>query len=228
MVFERDAMLEVIQRGTCSTRSPQGVLYGCSSDFENRCTTVPCDPDGRVWRRRVPGRTSNPISTNAGQRHRAALGVSEETLLSCWGVEERGEISSCSTAHGARRRCLFVARALQACCSGASAQEAQGASPSATAFLACLPPRTVLPPRWWCRKPASACARDKHDPSHALPAPAQDVARERRLKLFHDCLHRLFTVVHGSEAGNVAVRARGGRVPSEASNKVLVARSPTR
>jgi len=100
MVFERDAMLdEFIQRGTLlDSVASKELLYGLFiPSFENPLHDgAVVIRDGRVWQAGafLP-LTSNPdIDQTLGSRHRAALGVSEETDAVVLVVsEERGAIS---------------------------------------------------------------------------------------------------------------------------------------
>jgi diadenylate cyclase len=100
MVFERDAMLdEFIQRGTqLDAMASKELLYGLFiPSFENPLHDgAVVIRDGRVWQAGafLP-LTSNPdIDRTLGSRHRAALGISEETDAVVLVVsEERGAIS---------------------------------------------------------------------------------------------------------------------------------------
>lgn len=100
MVFERDAMLdEFIQRGTqLDAVASKELLYGLFiPSFENPLHDgAVVIRDGRVWQAGcfLP-LTSNPdIDRTLGSRHRAALGISEETDAVVLVVsEERGAIS---------------------------------------------------------------------------------------------------------------------------------------
>jgi uncharacterized protein (TIGR00159 family) len=100
MVFERDAMLdEFIQRGTLlDSVASKELLYGLFiPSFENPLHDgAVVIRDGRVWQAGafLP-LTSNPdIDQTLGSRHRAALGISEETDAVVLVVsEERGAIS---------------------------------------------------------------------------------------------------------------------------------------
>jgi diadenylate cyclase len=100
IVFERDAMLEeFIQRGTLlDSVASKELLYGLFiPSFENPLHDgAVVIRDGRVWQAGafLP-LTSNPdIDRTLGSRHRAALGVSEETDAVVVVVsEERGSIS---------------------------------------------------------------------------------------------------------------------------------------
>jgi diadenylate cyclase len=100
IVFERDAMLdEFIQRGTLlDSVASKELLYGLFiPSFENPLHDgAVVIRDGRVWQAGafLP-LTSNPdIDQTLGSRHRAALGVSEETDAVVLVVsEERGAVS---------------------------------------------------------------------------------------------------------------------------------------
>jgi hypothetical protein len=100
IVFERDAMLdEFIQRGTqLDAVASKELLYGLFiPSFENPLHDgAVVIRDGRVWQAGafLP-LTSNPdIDRTLGSRHRAALGISEETDAVVLVVsEERGAIS---------------------------------------------------------------------------------------------------------------------------------------
>jgi uncharacterized protein (TIGR00159 family) len=100
IVFERDAMLdEFIQRGTLlDSVASKELLYGLFiPSFENPLHDgAVVVRDGRVWQAGafLP-LTSNPdIDQTLGSRHRAALGISEETDAVVLVVsEERGSIS---------------------------------------------------------------------------------------------------------------------------------------
>ncbi|HEX6243897.1 MAG TPA: diadenylate cyclase CdaA, partial [Polyangiales bacterium] len=100
IVFERDAMLdEFIQRGTLlDAAASKELLYGLFiPSFENPLHDgAVVIRDGRVWQAGafLP-LTSNPdIDQTLGSRHRAALGVSEETDAVVLVVsEERGTVS---------------------------------------------------------------------------------------------------------------------------------------
>jgi diadenylate cyclase len=100
IVFERDAMLEeFIQRGTVlDSVASKELLYGLFiPSFENPLHDgAAVIRDGRVWQAGafLP-LTSNPdIDQTLGSRHRAALGISEETDAVVLVVsEERGAIS---------------------------------------------------------------------------------------------------------------------------------------
>jgi len=100
IVFERDAMLdEFIQRGTLlDSVASKELLYGLFiPSFENPLHDgAVVVRDGRVWQAGafLP-LTSNPdIDQTLGSRHRAALGISEETDAVVLVVsEERGAIS---------------------------------------------------------------------------------------------------------------------------------------
>jgi diadenylate cyclase len=100
MVFERDAMLdEFMQRGTLlDAVASKELLYGLFiPSFENPLHDgAVVIRDGRVWQAGafLP-LTSNPdIDQTLGSRHRAALGISEETDAVVLVVsEERGAIS---------------------------------------------------------------------------------------------------------------------------------------
>jgi len=100
MVFERDAMLdEFIQRGTqLDAVASKELLYGLFiPSFENPLHDgAVVIRDGRVWQAGafLP-LTSNPdIDRTLGSRHRAGLGISEETDAVVLVVsEERGSIS---------------------------------------------------------------------------------------------------------------------------------------
>jgi diadenylate cyclase len=100
MVFERDAMLdEFIQRGTLlDSVASKELLYGLFiPSFENPLHDgAVVIRDGRVWQAGafLP-LTSNPdIDQTLGSRHRAALGISEETDAVVLVVsEERGAVS---------------------------------------------------------------------------------------------------------------------------------------
>src|SRR5690606_16083900 len=100
IVFERDAMLdEFIQRGTTlDAVTTKELLYGLFiPSFENPLHDgAVIIRDGRVWQ----AGTFLPLTANAeldrtlGARHRAALGISEETDAVVVVVsEERGAIS---------------------------------------------------------------------------------------------------------------------------------------
>jgi uncharacterized protein (TIGR00159 family) len=100
IVFERDAMLEeFMQRGTLlDSVASKELLYGLFiPSFENPLHDgAVVIRDGRVWQAGafLP-LTSNPdIDQTLGSRHRAALGISEETDAVVLVVsEERGAIS---------------------------------------------------------------------------------------------------------------------------------------
>jgi diadenylate cyclase len=100
MVFERDAMLdEFMQRGTLlDSVASKELLYGLFiPSFENPLHDgAVIIRDGRVWQAGafLP-LTNNPdIDQTLGSRHRAALGISEETDAVVLVVsEERGAIS---------------------------------------------------------------------------------------------------------------------------------------
>lgn len=100
IVFERDAMLdEFIQRGTLLDAVPtKELLYGLFiPSFENPLHDgAVIVRDGRVWQAGafLP-LTSNPeLDRTLGARHRAALGISEETDAVVLVVsEERGAVS---------------------------------------------------------------------------------------------------------------------------------------
>jgi len=100
IVFERDAMLdEFIQRGTLLDALPtKELLYGLFiPSFENPLHDgAVIVRDGRVWQAGafLP-LTSNPeLDRTLGARHRAALGISEETDAVVLVVsEERGAVS---------------------------------------------------------------------------------------------------------------------------------------
>lgn len=100
IVFERDAMLdEFIQRGTVLDALPtKELLYGLFiPSFENPLHDgAVIVRDGRVWQAGafLP-LTSNPeLDRTLGARHRAALGISEETDAVVLVVsEERGAVS---------------------------------------------------------------------------------------------------------------------------------------
>jgi uncharacterized protein (TIGR00159 family) len=100
IVFERDAMLdEFMQRGTLlDSVASKELLYGLFiPSFENPLHDgAVIIRDGRVWQAGafLP-LTSNPdIDQTLGSRHRAALGISEETDAVVLVVsEERGAIS---------------------------------------------------------------------------------------------------------------------------------------
>ncbi len=100
IVFERDAMLdEFVQRGTVLDALPtKELLYGLFiPSFENPLHDgAVIVRDGRVWQAGafLP-LTSNPeLDRSLGARHRAALGISEETDAVVLVVsEERGAIS---------------------------------------------------------------------------------------------------------------------------------------
>ncbi len=100
IVFERDAMLdEFIQRGTVLDALPtKELLYGLFiPSFENPLHDgAVIVRDGRIWQAGafLP-LTSNPeLDRTLGARHRAALGISEETDAVVLVVsEERGAVS---------------------------------------------------------------------------------------------------------------------------------------
>ncbi|HEX5657070.1 MAG TPA: diadenylate cyclase CdaA [Polyangiales bacterium] len=100
IVFERDAMLEeFIQRGTLiDSLASKELLYGLFiPSFENPLHDgAVVIRDGRVWQAGafLPLTTNQDIDRTLGSRHRAALGVSEETDAVVVVVsEERGSIS---------------------------------------------------------------------------------------------------------------------------------------
>jgi diadenylate cyclase len=100
MVFERDAMLEeFIQRGTLlDSLASKELLYGLFiPSFENPLHDgAVVIRDGRVWQAGafLPLTTNQDIDRTLGSRHRAALGISEETDAVVVVVsEERGSIS---------------------------------------------------------------------------------------------------------------------------------------
>lgn len=100
MVFERDAMLdEFIQRGTqLDAVASKELLYGLFiPSFENPLHDgAVVIRDGRVWQAGafLPLTTNPDIDRTLGSRHRAALGISEETDAVVLVVsEERGAIS---------------------------------------------------------------------------------------------------------------------------------------
>jgi diadenylate cyclase len=100
IVFERDAMLEeFIQRGThIDSLASKELLYGLFiPSFENPLHDgAVVIRDGRVWQAGafLPLTTNQDIDRTLGSRHRAALGISEETDAVVVVVsEERGSIS---------------------------------------------------------------------------------------------------------------------------------------
>ena len=100
IVFERDAMLEeFIQRGTLlDSIASKELLYGLFiPSFENPLHDgAVVIRDGRVWQAGafLPLTTNPDIDRTLGSRHRAALGISEETDAVVVVVsEERGAIS---------------------------------------------------------------------------------------------------------------------------------------
>ncbi|MDB4975820.1 MAG: Diadenylate cyclase spyDAC [Myxococcaceae bacterium] len=100
IVFERDAMLEeFIQRGTLlDSVASKELLYGLFiPSFENPLHDgAVVVRDGRVWQAGafLPLTTNPDIDRTLGSRHRAALGISEETDAVVVVVsEERGSIS---------------------------------------------------------------------------------------------------------------------------------------
>lgn len=100
IVFERDAMLEeFIQRGTLiDSLASKELLYGLFiPSFENPLHDgAVVIRDGRVWQAGafLPLTTNQDIDRTLGSRHRAALGISEETDAVVVVVsEERGSIS---------------------------------------------------------------------------------------------------------------------------------------
>jgi diadenylate cyclase len=100
MVFEREAMLEeFIQRGTMlDSVASKELLYGLFiPSFENPLHDgAVVIRDGRVWQAGafLPLTTNPDIDRTLGSRHRAALGISEETDAVVVVVsEERGAIS---------------------------------------------------------------------------------------------------------------------------------------
>ena len=100
IVFERDAMLEeFIQRGTLlDSVASKELLYGLFiPSFENPLHDgAVVIRDGRVWQAGafLPLTTNPDIDRTLGSRHRAALGISEETDAVVVVVsEERGAIS---------------------------------------------------------------------------------------------------------------------------------------
>ena len=100
MVFEREAMLEeFIQRGTIlDSVASKELLYGLFiPSFENPLHDgAVVIRDGRVWQAGafLPLTTNPDIDRTLGSRHRAALGISEETDAVVVVVsEERGAIS---------------------------------------------------------------------------------------------------------------------------------------
>jgi diadenylate cyclase len=100
IVFERDAMLdEFIQRGTqLDAIASKELLYGLFiPSFENPLHDgAVVIRDGRVWQAGafLPLTTNPDIDRTLGSRHRAALGISEETDAVVLVVsEERGAIS---------------------------------------------------------------------------------------------------------------------------------------
>ena len=100
MVFEREAMLEeFIQRGTTlDSVASKELLYGLFiPSFENPLHDgAVVIRDGRVWQAGafLPLTTNPDIDRTLGSRHRAALGISEETDAVVVVVsEERGAIS---------------------------------------------------------------------------------------------------------------------------------------
>jgi uncharacterized protein (TIGR00159 family) len=100
IVFERDAMLEeFIQRGTLlDCLASKELLYGLFiPSFENPLHDgAVVIRDGRVWQAGafLPLTTNQDIDRTLGSRHRAALGISEETDAVVVVVsEERGSIS---------------------------------------------------------------------------------------------------------------------------------------
>ncbi|MET0286447.1 MAG: diadenylate cyclase, partial [Polyangiales bacterium] len=100
IVFERDAMLEeFIQRGTVlDSVASKELLYGLFiPSFENPLHDgAVVIRDGRVWQAGafLPLTTNQDIDRTLGSRHRAALGISEETDAVVVVVsEERGSIS---------------------------------------------------------------------------------------------------------------------------------------
>lgn len=102
IVFERDAMLdEFVQRGTVlDAKISQELLYGTFiPSFENPLHDgAVIVRDGRLWQAGVflPLSTSSALDRALGTRHRAALGISEETDAVVVVVsEERGNIGLC-------------------------------------------------------------------------------------------------------------------------------------
>ncbi len=100
IVFERDAMLdEFIQRGTLlDALATKELLYGIFiPSFQNPLHDgAVIIRDGRVWQAGafLPLTGASDIDRNLGTRHRAALGISEETDAVVLVVsEERGAIS---------------------------------------------------------------------------------------------------------------------------------------
>ncbi len=100
MVFERDAMLdEFVQRGTMlDAVATKELLYGLFiPSFENPLHDgAVIIRDGRVWQAGafLPLTTNPELDRSLGARHRAALGISEETDAVVVVVsEERGAIS---------------------------------------------------------------------------------------------------------------------------------------
>ncbi|MET0342080.1 MAG: diadenylate cyclase CdaA [Polyangiales bacterium] len=100
IVFEREAMLEeFIQRGTLlDSMASKELLYGLFiPSFENPLHDgAVVIRDGRVWQAGafLPLTTNPDIDRTLGSRHRAALGISEETDAVVVVVsEERGAIS---------------------------------------------------------------------------------------------------------------------------------------
>lgn len=100
MVFERDAMLdEFVQRGTMlDAVATKELLYGLFiPSFENPLHDgAVIIRDGRVWQAGafLPLTTNPELDRTLGARHRAALGISEETDAVVVVVsEERGAIS---------------------------------------------------------------------------------------------------------------------------------------
>ena len=100
IVFEREAMLEeFIQRGTLlDSVASKELLYGLFiPSFENPLHDgAVVIRDGRVWQAGafLPLTTNPDIDRTLGSRHRAALGISEETDAVVVVVsEERGAIS---------------------------------------------------------------------------------------------------------------------------------------
>ncbi len=100
IVFERDAMLdEFIQRGTLLDALPtKELLYGLFiPSFENPLHDgAVIVRDGRLWQAGafLPLTTNAELDRTLGTRHRAALGISEETDAVVLVVsEERGAVS---------------------------------------------------------------------------------------------------------------------------------------
>lgn len=100
MVFERDAMLdEFMQRGTLlDAAASKELLYSLFiPSFENPLHDgAVVIRDGRVWQAGafLPLTTNPDVDQTLGSRHRAALGISEETDAVVLVVsEERGAIS---------------------------------------------------------------------------------------------------------------------------------------